>query len=539
MNKAQVETGGRVEPDAAEALNSIARYRWRICALLFFATTINYMDRSVLGVLGPTLQYKVFDWTDRDYATVNIAFKTAYAIGMLGMGAIIDRLGTRIGYTLSIAIWSIFGMLHAAVRPAFSLLGFSVARFGLGLGESGNFPAAIKTVGEWFPKKERAFATGIFNAGSNVGAILSPLVIPLVVLPDGTRWQFAFLTTGVFSAIWVVSWLKVYRRPEIHPRLSKRELSYINSDSAAETSAEKLSWLKVLPLRETWAFSAAKITDAVWWFYLFWGGKFLFDQFGLDIKSVALPLITIYVLADGGSIAGGWLSSHFIKIGWPVNRARKVTLLICALCILPVMLVTQLGTRFKLDDTFFTRLQTATVARQEVVTVDGRTRVNNITEPVPTESQQALRALRGNSYASAKEFVKAIGGVLPPEQARRLESILIKCARSDQFYWIAVLLIALAAGGHQAWSANIFTLVSDVFPKKATASVTGIGGMVGAVAGILADYKLGQVLTASGPAGYFFAFLLAGCAYLILLGVVHLLMPKMTRLDENLRHVPS
>lgn len=284
-----VELGEAAAPDT---LGQIGRYRWTICALLFLATTINYMDRSILGVLGPTLQYKVFNWSDKDYATINIAFKTAYAIGMLAMGAIIDRLGTKIGYTLSIGIWSVFGMLHAAVRPAFSLLGFSFARFGLGLGESGNFPAAIKTVGEWFPKKERAFATGIFNAGSNVGAILAPLIIPLVVLPDGTNWQFAFLTTGVFSAIWIVAWLKLSGRPETHPRLSRRELAFINSDSIAEAPTEKVSWLKVLPLRETWAFSTAKIADAVWWFYLFWGGKFLYDQFGLNIKSVALPLVT-------------------------------------------------------------------------------------------------------------------------------------------------------------------------------------------------------------------------------------------------------
>ena len=539
LSKAKV---GVVEPKdaaASDALSVIGRYRWTICALLFFATTINYMDRSILGVLGPTLQYKVFNWSDKDYAAINIAFKVAYALGMLGMGAIIDRLGTRIGYTLSIAIWSVFGMLHAAVRPAFSLLGFSAARFGLGFGESGNFPAAIKTIAEWFPKKERAFATGIFNAGSNVGAILAPLVIPLVVLPDGTNWQFAFLTTGAFSAIWVVTWLRIYRRPESHPRLSRAELAYINSDSVAETSTERLSWLRVLPLRETWAFSAAKITDAVWWFYLFWGGKFLFDRFGLDIKSVALPLVTIYLLADGGSIAGGWMSSYFIKKGWPVNRARKVTLLICALCIMPVMFVTQIGTRFTVNQAFFERLRGATISKEVVARVDGKAKANKVVEPIPAETQNALRALAGNSYASAKEFVTAIGSVLPADQARQLESILIKCARTDQFYWIAVLLIALAAGGHQAWSCNVFTLVSDVFPKKATASVTGIGGMVGAVAGILADYILGQVLTASGPAGYFFAFMLAGCAYLVLLGVVHLLMPKMTPLGENLRHVSA
>jgi ACS family hexuronate transporter-like MFS transporter len=513
-------------------------YRWRICALLFLATTINYMDRSILGVLAPTLQYDVFKWTDKDYATINIAFKVAYAIGMLSMGAVIDRFGTRIGYTLSIGIWSLFGMLHAAVRPAFSLLGFSVARFGLGFGESGNFPAAIKTVGEWFPKKERALATGIFNAGSNVGAILAPMVIPLIVLPDGTNWQFAFLTTGVFSALWIVLWLKWYQRPDQHPKVSATELAYINSDSVAETTTERIPWVKVLPLRETWAFATAKIADAVWWFYLFWGGKFLFDRFGLDIKGLALPLIIIYVLADVGSIGGGWLSSCFIKRGWPINRARKTTLLICALCILPVTLVTQVNTRFEINARFFERLQKANFTTERVATVNGAPVKQKTEEPVPAATITALHSLGDQNYGSAKEFLGAVrgaAGTLP----KLMESVLIKSARSDNLYWIAVFLIALGAASHQAWSANIFTLVSDVFPKKATASVTGIGGMVGAVAGILADYKLGGVLTSSGPSGYFFAFLIAGCSYLMLLGIAHLLMPKMTPLDENLRRVES
>jgi nitrate/nitrite transporter NarK len=380
-------------------------------------------------------------------------------------------------------------------------------------------------------------ATGIFNAGSNVGAILAPMIIPMIVLPDGTHWQYAFLTTGVFSAIWVACWLKFYHRPEVHPHLSKEELAYINSDSVAESATGKVPWLKVLPLRETWAFAAVKITDAVWWFYLFWGGKFLYDQFGLDIKGLALPLITIYVLADVGSIAGGWLSSFFIKRGWPVNRARKTTLLLCAVCILPVMFATKLGTRFSVDDRFFERLQTITFATDQVVTVDGTAKRVKARESVPTEVQTALHALSGQSYSSAKEFLKAVSGVIPKDQAKRMDSALIRSARSDSMYWIAVLLIALAASGHQAWSANVFTLVSDVFPKKAIASVTGIGGMVGGVAGMLADYSLGQVLSSSGPSGYFFAFLLAGSCYLILLGVAHLLMPKMTPLDENLRRV--
>jgi ACS family hexuronate transporter-like MFS transporter len=529
-----------IEPTSAAGPHSqkpAGRYRWTICALLFAATTINYMDRSVLGVLGPTLQYKVFNWTDKDYATINIAFKFAYSIGMLVMGAVIDKFGTRFGYTLAIGIWSIFGMLHAAVRPAFSLLGFSLARIGLGFGESGNFPAAIKTVGEWFPKKERAFATGIFNAGSNVGAILAPMIIPMIVLPDGTYWQFAFLTTGVFSALWVLTWLKVYRRPELHPRISKEELTYINSDSVAESVTGKVPWTKVLPLRETWAFAAVKITDAVWWFYLFWGGKFLFDKFGLDIKGLALPLIIIYVLADFGSVAGGWLSSFFIKRGWPVNRARKTALFICALFILPVMFVVQIPTRFNVDQHFFDRLPQATFVVEKVVTVDGKPRREKTREPVPVEIQTALQALSGKSYTSAKEFLAGMRTVISKDDAKKMEPALIRSARSDNYYWIAVFLIALAASGHQAWSANVFTLASDVFPKKALASVTGIGGCVGGLAGMFGDWKLGQILTSSGPSGYFFAFLIAGSCYLLLLGVAHLLMPKMTPLDENLRHV--
>jgi hypothetical protein len=298
-------------------------------------------------------------------------------------------------------------------------------------------------------------------------------------------------------------------------------------------------WSSVLPLRETWAFAALKITDAVWWFYLFWGGKFLYDQFGLSIKGIAGPLITIYVLADGGSIAGGWLSSFFIKKGWPVNRARKTTLLICAICIMPVVFTTQMGTRFKVNESFFTKLQTATSPVERDTRVNGRLKRERVEESVPAETQAALHALSGKSYASAKEFLKALGDVIAPEQVKRMETALISSARSDNLYWIAVLLIALAAGGHQAWSANVFTLVSDVFPKKAVASITGIGGMVGAVAGMVADKTMGNLLTSSGPSGYFFAFLGAGSCYLILLGVAHLLMPKMTPLDENLRHVST
>jgi ACS family hexuronate transporter-like MFS transporter len=485
------QTSGITAASSIGVTATIGRYRWRICALLFLATTINYMDRSVLGVLAPTLQYKVFNWSNNDFANINIAFKTAYAIGMICMGAIIDRFGTRIGYTLAIGIWSIFGILHAAVRPAFGLIGFCIARFGLGFGESGNFPAANKTVGEWFPKKERALAFGILNAGSNVGAILAPSIIPLIVWADGTHWQYAFLITGAFSAMWVVLWLRTYRRPEAHPRLSKPELAHINSDSVAETSTAKepllKAWSRVVPLRETWAFSLGKMTDAVWWFYLFWGGKFLYDQFGLSISKLALPLITIYLIADGGSVAGGWMSSAFIKRGWSVNAARKTALLICALCIMPVAGVTLVGTKFTVNDRFFQRLQTETSTVQSVAVVDGQRKKVKTEEYVPADVQTALHALEGKSYGSAKEFLDAAAGVITREKAELMDSSLINSARSDNLYWIAVVLIALAAAGHQAWSCNLFTLVSDVFPKKSIASVTGIGGMVGAVAGIVGD----------------------------------------------------
>ncbi len=421
----------------------MGNYRWRILAMLVYATTINYFDRSIIGVMAPTLM-KMFDWSNNDYANIMIAFKIAYALGMLTMGGIIDRLGTKKGYTLAISIWSIFGMLHAVVRPAFSIIGFAAARFGLGFGESGHFPAAQKTVAEWFPKKERAFATGLFNAATSIGAIAAPFIVGWLVHESGKNWQYPFLFTGVFSSIWVFLWLRTYKKPEEHPKVTKEELEYINSDSVVESS-EKIAWKKVLPKRQTWAFAAAKITDAVWWFYLFWGAKFLADTFDVNIKNIGIPFLIMYLLADGGSVLGGWLSGAFMKKGWSVNKARKMTLLMCAIIILPV------------------------------------------------------------SYVAITESK-----------------------------WLAIVLIGIGAAGHQAWSANIFTLVSDVFPKKAVASVTGIGGMIGAVAGIVGDKLLGKVLDSAGNTGYFWAFMIAGSAYLVILGVVHLLMPKMTPLDENL-----
>jgi MFS transporter, ACS family, hexuronate transporter len=432
----------------SQPTGKIGKYRYRILALVFMATTINYFDRSIVGVMAPTLQ-TLFNWTNKDYAAIMVSFKIAYGLGLLFMGGIIDRLGTKIGYTISIAIWSLFGMLHAAVRPAFSLVGFMIARFGLGIGESGNFPAAIKTVAEWFPKKDRAFATGIFDASTSVGAIMAPFIVGAIVTVEGDNWQIPFLFTGVLSAFWVFLWLRTYKKPEFHAKLSKEELAYINSDSEEETD-EKIPWIKLLPKKETWAFALTTITDGVWWFYLFWGAKFLAVQFGVDIKNIGLPFLIIFIMADAGSLLGGLASGALIKKGWSINKARKITLLVNAIIILPVAMVPVIGSK-----------------------------------------------------------------------------------------WLAVFLIGLGAAGHQSWSINSYTLVPDVFPKKATASVIGIGKMVGVAIAIIADLSLGAVLDTAGNSGYFWAFVIAGFSYISILGFVHLLMPHMTPLNDNLEHIKT
>jgi ACS family hexuronate transporter-like MFS transporter len=396
--------------------------------------------------MAPTLQ-KLFDWNNRDYASIMIYFKIAYGIGLLFMGGVIDKVGTKKGYTISIITWSFFGVLHALIRPAFSLIGFVIARFGLGLGEAGNFPAAIKTVAEWFPKRDRAFATGIFDASTSVGAILAPFIVGFIVTVEGDNWQIPFLFTGILSSVWVFLWWRTYHKPEVHPKISATELAYINSDSDEETT-EKIPWIRLLPKRETWAFSLTTITDAVWWFYLFWGAKFLAEQFGVDINNIGPPFLIIFVLADTGSLLGGFASGALIKKGWSINKARKITLLVCAIIILPVSLVPLIAAK-----------------------------------------------------------------------------------------WTAVFIIGLGAAGHQAWSINGYTLVSDVFPKKATASVIGIGKTIGVLTAILADIALGSVLDTANNTGYFWAFVISGLSYLTILGFVHLLMPHMTPLDDNLNHI--
>jgi len=311
-----------------------ANFRWTICALLFFATTINYIDRQVLGILAPTLE-KEIGWNELEYSYIVTAFQAAYAIGLLLVGRIMDLVGTKLGYTIAMITWSLAAMAHALARSAF---GFGAARFALGLGEAGNFPAAIKTVAEWFPRKERALATGIFNAGSNVGAIAAPLLVPWITITYG--WQEAFIATGAIGFIWLAFWIWLYEIPAKHKRLGKPELAYINSDPSE--SMEKVHWMKLLTHKQTWAFAIAKfLTDPVWWFYLYWVPKFLNKEYGMTLDKIGPPLIVIYLLADVGSVGGGWLSSAFIKRGWSVTKGRKMAMLICAVCVIPIVFASQ------------------------------------------------------------------------------------------------------------------------------------------------------------------------------------------------------
>jgi ACS family hexuronate transporter-like MFS transporter len=403
--------------------------RWVICALLFFATTINYIDRSVLGVLAPDLQ-KSIGWTDTQYGDINAAFTAAYAIGFLVVGRFVDRVGTKIGYATALIVWSIAAAGHALARSA---LGFGVARFFLGLGEAGNFPSAIKTTAEWFPRRERALATGIFNAGSNIGAVLAPWLVPILALHWG--WQSAFIATGLTGIVWVLFWLPIYNRPERHPWVSPAELAWIQSDKP--DPVVKMPWLELFPHRQTWAFASGKfLTDAIWWFYLFWTPKFLADRFGVDLKQIGPPMITIYLVADIGSIGGGWLSSWLLKLGWTPNAARKTALLTCALCVVPV---------------------------------------------------------------AAAPLV------------------------ADK--WTAVLLIALAAAAHQGFSANLFTLTSDMFPRPAVGSVVGIGGTAGAVGGIVMQLASGRIKDLTGS--YLIMFLIAASVYVLSVLVIHALAPRL------------
>ncbi len=427
-------------------------YRWVVCLLLFFAATINYIDRQVIGLLKPTLQQE-FGWSEIDYADIVFSFQLAYAIGMLLAGRFIDSVGTRVGFAVAVGVWSIAAMAHAeaaAYGPAVaailggvglayapSVAGFIAARFALGIGEAGNFPAAIKVVAEWFPVKERAFATGLFNSGTNIGAVVAPLVVPWITLTYG--WYWTFVVTGAIGFVWIALWLPLFGPPGTHPRVNAAELAHIQSDPSPPLARVPLR--AILPHRQTWAFAIGKfMTDPIWWLYLFWVPDFLNRNHGLNLLAVGPPLVAIYLIADVGSIGGGWLSSTLIKRGWSVNAARKTAMLVAACAVIPIVFA---------------------------------------------------------SMASS--------------------------------LWVAVLLVALAAAAHQAWSANIFTLASDMFPREAVGTVVGFGGKAGALGGMLIAKLTGYLLETTGS--YLPVFLIAGSAYLTALLVIHLLAPRLERVQ--------
>jgi ACS family hexuronate transporter-like MFS transporter len=410
-------------------------YRWVICALLFFATTINYIDRAVLGVLEPQLRQTI-GWNGTQYGLINASFMIAYAFGSLGAGWMMDKIGVRFGFAISLAVWSIVAVSHALAR---NTMEFAIVRFALGIGESGNFPASIKTVADWFPKKERALATGVFNAGSNVGAIVAPAIVPVLALQFG--WQAAFIATGLAGIAWIFFWLPIYREPEKHPKLSPAELAYIHSDPPDQV--QKIAWRELLSYRQTWAFAIAKfLTDPVWWFYLFWFSPFMNDRFGIDLKTIGAPMVAVYVLATFGSVAGGGMSSWLLERGWSANAARKITMLLCALCVIPV------------------------------------------------------------SFAP-----------------------LVSVERP----WIAVALVGLAAAAHQAFSANLYTITSDIFPRPAIGSVVGIGTFAGAICGAGVQLLAGRLKDVTG--NYTVMFTIAGSAYLLALLIFHLIVPQLKPVD--------
>jgi ACS family hexuronate transporter-like MFS transporter len=448
---------------------SIGWSRWGICALLFFATTLNYIDRQVIAILKPTLSNQL-GWNEIDYSNVVFAFQVAYAIGYAGAGRLIDRMGVRRGYFLAVLFWSLAAMAHALTRlippeaipgnwalPVahvvgnwllvipMTVVGFSAARFALGLAEGGNFPAAVKTVSIWFPKKERALATGIFNAGSNVGALVAPLLVPWLTVTFG--WPTAFLVTGALGFTWLAVWWLFYQEPEKHPRISPAELAHIRSDPP--DPIVQVPWLTLLRYRQTWAFTVGMfLSSPIWWFYLYWLADFLSKKYQLSLTKLSLPLVVVYLVADVGSIGGGWLSSWLIKRGWTVNAARKTTLLICALCVVPVF-----------------------------------------------------------------------------------------AASSVSNLWVAVLLIGLAASAHQGFSANLYTLVSDTAPRTVVSSIVGIGGMAGAIGGMLYAKFTGYILEWTGE--YRLLFLIASCAYLVNLSIIHILNPRLEPMRFDATETPK
>jgi ACS family hexuronate transporter-like MFS transporter len=409
-------------------------YRWVVCGLLFFATTINYIDRQVIGLLKPTLE-AAFRWKESDYSHIVAAFATCYGLGYVIFGGFIDRIGSKVGYTISIIIWSVAAVLHAVVKTT---LGFGIVRGALGLGEAGNFPAAVKTTAEWFPKKERALATGIFNSGTSIGAVVAPIMVPWLLGSYG--WRPAFLITGAIGFIWLILWLIFYEAPSRHKKINKAEFDYIHADDqpADDADSKPIGWRKLLSVKQSWVFISAKIlTDPIWWFYLFWLPSYFSSVFHLDLTKPSLELVAIYAATTIGSIGGGYVSSALIKKGWPILKARKTTLLIAALAVLPILLVRYAG---------------------------------NI--------------------------------------------------------WTAVAIIGWVTAAHQAWSSNVFTIVSDVVPTRAVSSVVGIGGMSGSLASAIFPLLVGVLLDhykALGNigAGYNVVFIICGLAYIVAWLIIH------------------
>ncbi len=418
----------------------IGNYRWAVCALLFFATTINYIDRQVIGLLKPTLETE-FHWSEVDYGYIVMAFAAMYALGYVIFGGLIDKVGSKIGYSISVFVWSIAAMLHALVK---STLGFGLARGLLGLAEAGNFPAGVKAVAEWFPKKERALATGIFNSGTSIGAVVAPILVPWILGVYG--WQEAFWITGTLGFVWLIFWWIFYEIPSKQVRLQSAEFDFIHSDNEPEvsTDAVKFDWKQLLALRQTWVFIVGKVlTDPIWWFFLFWLPAYFSDTFNLDLTKPSLHLAVVYAATTFGSIGGGYLSSYFIKKGWTVIKARKTTLLIAAIAVTPIFLA-----KFTTD------------------------------------------------------------------------------------IWVAVAIISLVTAAHQAWSANIFTIVSDIVPKNAVSSVVGIGGMSGSIASTLFPLVVGSLLSyyknlGNIKIGYDLLFVFCGCAYFLAWLIIHLLTKRM------------
>lgn len=430
-----------VTPASTSRGRVIPHLRWYICGLLFFATTINYVDRQVLSLLKPSLE-KDLGWTEATYGWIVFAFQLAYAVMMPLAGRMIDYLGTRLGYLISIGIWSVAAAAHALAGSA---TGFGAARFALGFGESANFPAALKAVSDWFPQRERALATGIFNSGANIGALAAPLLVPFLAIHYG--WRSAFIFTGSLGFLWGVLWFWFFREPAEHPNLGADELALIRSDNEAPQTGPPVPYLALLGSRAAWAYLIGKfLTDPVWWFYLFWLPGFLSKNYGLDLSGLGLPLVIIYQASMIGSIGGGWISSSLIKRGWTVNRGRKTAMLICAIA---------------------------------------------VTAAIFTYKAQNL--------------------------------------------WVAVTLISIAAAAHQGWSANIYNVPVDVFPRRVVASAIGFGGMGGAVGGLLASPAIGYWLDWSGGA-YGPLFVCAGSLYLIALGIIHLLVPDLDQAHLNQTH---